>query len=226
MHAEGLLAPESTAEARRQYAALAGAARTVTRETAKAMGFDRDEYDDRVTDDVRSTARDALFASLLRVRVGDRTAFEAWRADFDGDLRVMGNEDVPNVAWHVVPFGADGPPDRGADDDEVTPVAVAATFQDEPEAAAATLRRTVFGRVYRDAIHADPVETGAHSSVPPEDDDEADDESDGEADGEAAGMVDDEATEAVDGTEGAAGEADDEADGGMDGAPADTEADR
>ncbi|WP_350355404.1 DUF5809 family protein [Haloglomus halophilum] len=172
MHTEGQLAPESATEARRSYAELAGAARTVTRETAKAMGFDREEYAERVTDDVRSTARDALFASLLEVRVGDREAFEAWRADFDGDVRVMGSNDVPNVAWHVVPFGADGPPTRAAGDESVTAVAVAATFQDEPTAAMATLRRTVFGRVYRDVIHADPVETGAHTAGPPEDDED------------------------------------------------------
>jgi hypothetical protein len=181
MHTEGQLAPESATEARRSYAELAGAARTVTRETAKAMGFDREEYAERVSDDVRSTARDALFASLLEVRVGDREAFETWRADFGGDVRVMGSDDVPNVTWHVVPFGADGPPTRAADDEDVTPVAVAATFQDEPAAATATLRRTVFGRVYRDVIHADPVETGTHTAEPPEDDEE-DDGTEGETD--------------------------------------------
>lgn len=202
MHTEGQLAPESAAEARRSYADLAGAARTVTRETAKAMGFDREEYAERVTDEVRSTARDALFASLLEVHVGERAEFEAWREDFDGDLRVMGSREVPNVTWHVVPFGADGPPTRAAadsggrsppgsrtesGDDDVTPVAVAATFQDEPEAATATLRRTVFGRVYRDVIHADPVETGAHSSVPPEDDESADGDGSGDGDGDTEG---------------------------------------
>lgn len=194
MHAEGQLAPESTAEARQQYAELAGAARTVTRETAKAMGFDREEYDERVTGDVHSTARDALFASLLQVRVGDREAFEAWRADFDGDCRVMGNDDVPNVTWHVVPFGADGPPDRAAGDDGVTPVAVAATFQDEPAAATATLRRMVFGRVYQDVIHADPVATGAHSTEPPEDEDDTEtdgDDSEGDGESEATSDPDD-----------------------------------
>jgi hypothetical protein len=169
MHTEGQLAPGSAAEARRSYAELAGAARTVTRETAKAMGFDREEYADRVTNDVHGTAHDVLFASLLEVRVGDREEFEAWRADFDGDIRVMGSNDVPNVTWHVVPFGADGPPTRAAGDEGVTPVAVAATFQDEPAAATATLRRTVFGRIYRDVIHADPVETGAQTAEPPED---------------------------------------------------------
>jgi len=115
-----------------------------------------------------------LFASLLEVRVGDHEEFETWCADFDGDVRVMGSNDVPNVAWHVVPFGADGPPTRAAGDEAVTPVAVAATFQDEPAAAMATLRRTVFGRVYRDVIHADPVQTGAHAAGPPEDDEDDD----------------------------------------------------
>ena len=183
MHTEGLLAPASAAAARRSYADLAGPARTVTRETAKAMDFDREEYDERVTDDVRATARDALFASLLEVRVGDREAFEDWRADFDGDVRVMGSDEVPNVAWHVVPFDAEGPPTRAAEDEDVTPVAVAATFQNEPAAAMATLRRTVFARVYRHVVHADPVETGAHSSIPPEEsEDEAGEDEAGESD--------------------------------------------
>lgn len=185
MHTEGQLAPDSAAEARRSYAELAGAARTVTRETAKAMGFDREEYADRVTDDVRGAARDALFASLLEVQVGDRDEFEAWREEFDGDIRVMGSNDVENVAWHVVPFGADGPPTRAADDENATAVAVAATFQDEPAAAAATLRRTVFGRIYRDVIHADPVETGAYTAVPPEDDEEEETEGDDSTTAEA-----------------------------------------
>jgi hypothetical protein len=191
MHAEGQLAPASAAEARRQYAELAGAARTVTRETAKAMGFDREEYDERVDDDVRATARDALFASLLRVRVGDREAFERWRAGFDGDVHVMGSGEVDNVTWHVVPFGHDGPPTREADDDGVTPVAVAATFQDEPEAAVATLRRAVFGRIYRDVIHADPVETGAHTAEPPEGEDEEEEQDGDEAGAEPAAEEDD-----------------------------------
>jgi hypothetical protein len=190
MHAEGQLSPASATAARREYADLAGAARTVTRETAKAMGFDREEYADRVDDDVRATVRDALFASLLEVRVGDRDEFEEWRAGFDGDLRVMGSDEVDNVTWHVVPFGADGPPTRGADDGDVTPVAVAATFQDEPDAAVATLRRSVFGRVYRDVIHADPVETGAHTSEPPEDEAENGDERE-QADPEPTATEDD-----------------------------------
>ena len=187
METEGHLAPESGDAARQRYAELGGAAGTVVRAATKAMGFDREEYEERVTDDVRATARDALFASLLEVRVGDSEAFEAWRATFDGDCRVMGSEEVPNVVWHVVPFGATGPPDRAAGDsggrspsdsragsgsEGVEPVAVAATFQDEPEAAKATLRRTVFARMYHDVIHADPVETGAHSAEPPEDGDE------------------------------------------------------
>lgn len=189
MHTEGQFAPASAAEARRLYAELGGAAGAVVREAVKAMDFDREEYNERVTDDVRSTARDALFASLLEVRVGDREAFESWRATFDGDCRVMGSDGVPNVVWHVVPFGATGPPDRAADDSggrdspdsrtqsgdgDVTPVAVAATFQDEPEAAKATLQRTVFGRVYHEVIHADPVETGAHTAEPPDDGSEDD----------------------------------------------------
>jgi hypothetical protein len=44
---------------------------------------------------------------------------------------------VERVVWHVPPF-ADA--------------AVAATFQDERDAAVATLRRQAFGRCYRDRL--------------------------------------------------------------------------
>lgn len=182
METEGQLAPATRAEARRAYAELAPAARTVTRATVRALGLDREEYDDRGAD-AAAAARDALFGSLLEVRVGTREEFEAWRAEFDGRVRILGSENVPNAVWHVVPFGhpgdlPDGPPEGGdgpdgdgseADlDADPEPLAVVATFQDERAAAVATLRRTVFGRVYREVIHADPVETGAHSAVPPE----------------------------------------------------------
>jgi len=53
------------------------------------------------------------------------------------DLTVFGSEDVDNVVWHAPPF-ADA--------------AIAATFQDERDAAVATLRRQAFGRLYRDAL--------------------------------------------------------------------------
>jgi hypothetical protein len=101
------------------------------------MEFDREEYRDRVTSDVVETARDALFASLLVVRVGDHGAFEAWRADTDVGVTVLGSDEVDRVVWHVAPF-ADA--------------AVAATFQAERDAAVATCRRQAFGRLYRDRL--------------------------------------------------------------------------
>jgi hypothetical protein len=192
METEGQLAPATRAEARRAYAELAPAARTVTRATVRALGLDREEYDDRGAD-AAAAARDALFGSLLEVRVGTREEFEAWREGFDGQVQRLGSENVPNAVWHVVPFGLpgdlpDGPPD-GADgegmetdpDAEPEPLAVVATFQDEREAAVSTLRRTVFGRVYREVIHADPVETGAHTAVPPEEETDTADEGEDEA---------------------------------------------
>jgi hypothetical protein len=133
MHEEGWLEPETDEEWRDAYADAGPTAQTVVREVAKAMGFDREEYGERVTSDVVETARDALFASRLRVAVGDRGAFESWREGFDGEVTVIGSEHVDNVAWHVAPFA-----------DE----AVAATFQDEPEAAVETLRRNAYGRIY------------------------------------------------------------------------------
>jgi catabolite regulation protein CreA len=101
------------------------------------MDFDGEEYDDRVTSDVVEAARDAIFASLLVVRIADRDTFESWRADTDVEVTVLGSPDVERVVWHVAPF-ADA--------------AVAATFQDERDAAVATLRRQAFGRCYRDRL--------------------------------------------------------------------------
>jgi hypothetical protein len=135
MEREGVFAPETTTEAREFYESVGPTARVVVRETAKAMDFDRAEYRERVTGEVIETARDALFASLLVVYRGDREAFESWCAERDAEVTTIGSEEVDNVVWHYVPFA-----DR----------VLAATYQAEPEAAAGTLRRQAFGRVYRE----------------------------------------------------------------------------
>ncbi|GAD51321.1 hypothetical protein MBEHAL_0081 [Halarchaeum acidiphilum MH1-52-1] len=138
MEERGLIAPETETEASDRYRELGAAAQTVTRETAKAMAFDREEYAERVTGDVVETARDALFASLLTVSVGTYEEFESFReANPDLDVRENGSAQVDNAVWHVVPFA-----------DTV----VAATFQNEPEAAVATLRRIVHGRYYSGVV--------------------------------------------------------------------------
>lgn len=135
---EGTLAPETVAAAREAYASLVATAKVVTREAAKAMAFDRAEYADRVDEDVIASVRDALFASLLAVRVGDRAAFEAWcDANPEYEPVVEGSEHADRVVWHAPPFA-----DR----------VVAATFVDEREAAVGTLRRQAFGRLYRDVL--------------------------------------------------------------------------
>lgn len=137
MHTEGEFAPGSWDEARTQYETLGPTAQVVVREIARAMGFDRDEYDRRVTADVIETARQALFASLLCVTVGTAEEFEDWRADCDYEPRVVGSDFVDNVVWHDAPFAE---------------AAVAATFQNEPEAAIGTLRRMAFNRIYREEL--------------------------------------------------------------------------
>ena len=134
---EGVFEPETLDVAREAYESMGPAAKTAVRETATAMDFDQAEYRDRVTSDVVETARDAIFASLLVVRVADRDAFDSWRDGTDVDVTTLGSPDVDRVVWHVAPF-ADA--------------AVAATFQDEREAAVATLRRQAFGRCYRDRL--------------------------------------------------------------------------
>ncbi|GAB6860370.1 DUF5809 family protein [Haloplanus litoreus] len=137
METEGVFDPETLAAAREAYESVGPAARTAVRETATAMDFGREEYENRVTSAVVETARDAIFASLLVVRVADRATFDSWRSDADVDVTVLGSPDVDRVVWHVAPF-ADA--------------AVAATFQAEREAAVATLRRQAFGRLYRDRL--------------------------------------------------------------------------
>jgi hypothetical protein len=134
METDGVFAPETPAAAREAYDAVGGPAREVVRETAKAMGFAADEYRERVTGDVVETARDALFASLLEVHRGSREAFDDWCADRELERQVAGSADVANVVWHPAP---------AAD------VVVAATYENEPEAAASAVRRQAFGRVYR-----------------------------------------------------------------------------
>lgn len=131
---EGAYEPETIAEARVAYDEAGPAAQIVVKEAAKAMGFENSEYAERVTGDVIETARDALFASLLVVYHGPREAFEAWCEDHHYSVDLAGSDDVEAVAWHPV---------------AVDETAVAASYQNEPAAAAATVRRRAFGRFYR-----------------------------------------------------------------------------
>lgn len=136
MDTVGTFTFESAEDARAQYESIGPAAQTVVREVAKAMEFDREEYDDRVTSDVVETARDVLFAEQLAVTVGTDAEFDAWRDEHGDEFEVIGSENVDHVAWHAPPF-SDG---------------VAATFQDRPDAAVGTLRRQAFGRIYGDVV--------------------------------------------------------------------------
>jgi len=133
----GTVSPDSWAAAERRYEALGPTARTVVREVARSMGFDRAEYDERVTGEVVETARQALFAEALSVWVADRDAFDRWRAEYPNSVRVAGSDEVGRVAWHA--SGAAG-------------AAVAATFSAEPDAAVGTVRRMAFNGLYRDRL--------------------------------------------------------------------------
>ena len=136
MHTRGDFAPASEAEAQERYQALGSVARTVVREATTAMGFDREEFDERVTPDVLLRVHDALFASTLAVTVGSMAEFDDWADGRAESVVVLGSENVEHVTWHDPPMGE----------------AVAATFQDQETAAVDTLRRQVFGRVYRDHV--------------------------------------------------------------------------
>lgn len=135
MERKGEFSPASIDEARSLAERLGPAARLVVRETTQAMGFDREEYEDRVTPAVIETARDALFASLLSVSVGTYEEYEEWLAGRELETVEIGSQQVDNVVWHAF----DG-------------TVVAATFQNEPDAAVATLRRQAFGRLYKERL--------------------------------------------------------------------------
>jgi hypothetical protein len=135
MESQGTLAPESHEEAREAFEAAGPTAQAVVRETARAMEFGPEEYRERVTSDVVSTARDVLFAARLRVHDGTRAEFDAWCDDHD-DLEVVevGSPNVERVVWHAAPFAG---------------TVVAATYQSERDAATEILRRQALGRIYR-----------------------------------------------------------------------------
>ena len=143
METYGRLEPADTEAARDTYEELGTTAQVVVRELARAMDFDSEEYDERVDEDVVGTARDAIFASLLSVRVSSREEFEDWRDTFDGAVDIEGSEHVDNIVWHVF----DGE-------------AAAATYQNEREAAVATLRRQAFGKLYKPLFYADADDPG------------------------------------------------------------------
>lgn len=135
METRGVLSPTTEAEARAFLDRFMPIAETVVRDVAKAMDFDSEEYDTRVTGEVFETARDAIFASLLEVTVGTREEFDDWQTTHDYDVIEVGSGNVENVAWHAVPF---------------VETVIAATFQDKQAAAVDTLRRQAYGRVYSD----------------------------------------------------------------------------
>ncbi|WP_418285777.1 DUF5809 family protein [Halorubrum sp. DTA46] len=141
METRGTFAPETRADALEHYEAVGPVAQVVVREATKAMSFDADEYDERVTPEVIRTARDAVFAEQLVVHIGESGEFDAWLADSefgDEDVVRIGGDNVDNAVWHPIPFA-----------DTV----IAATYQNEPDAAASTLRRNAFGRVYREEFY-------------------------------------------------------------------------
>lgn len=137
MEERGVFAPQDAEDVREQWAAVGPAAQEVTRELARAMAFDRSEYRDRVDAEVIRTARDAIFASLLRVVVGARGEYESVLDRVEYEVIEHGSDHVERVVWHVSP---------------ATETIIAATFQSEPDAAIATLRRQAYGRLYREIL--------------------------------------------------------------------------
>ncbi len=138
METEGLFAPETAAEVRERYDSLEPTAETTVKQVAKAMEFGSEEYDERVTEAVVETAQEVLFAALLAVQVGDRAAFEGWRAEHeDWTVVEFGGEHTDRAVWHAAP---------------VTETVVVTGFYEQRQAAVGTLRRQAFGRIYSEVV--------------------------------------------------------------------------
>ena len=137
MDTEGTLLPETVEEASGRYEQLGSTAQVVVKAVTKSMAFDREEYDERVDSDVIETAREAMFGEQLQVHVGTREEFDEWRETTDHEVAVLGADNVDHVVWHAPPFAE---------------TAVAATYQNEPDAAVATLRRQAVARIYQDVV--------------------------------------------------------------------------
>lgn len=143
MDTAGFVAPVTAAEATAIYDELGPIAQEIVRDLAIAFEFDGDEYDERMSADVVTTARNALFGSLLVVTTASRGRFDAWMDSPPYDeyaIEIEGSEHVDHVAWHEASMV-----DR----------VVAATYQDEKRAAISTLRRIAWGRIYHDVLTAD-----------------------------------------------------------------------
>jgi hypothetical protein len=136
----GTVSPPSWEDAETHYEEFGATAQSVVRELARALSFDREEYETRVDSDVVETARQTLFAERLAVRLADRATFDEWREEYSHSVRVAGSDNVSRVAWHDSPAAS---------------AAVAATFENEPDAAVGTVRRMAFNRLYRDRLTAD-----------------------------------------------------------------------
>lgn len=140
MRTVGYIAPTTEEAAREHFEALGPAAQELTREIAVAMDFDHAEYRERVTAEIVSTAREALFGSLLEVTTADRDMFDTWldEQDYPPDaVTIEGGELVDNIAWHESPMAS---------------CVIGATYQNERDAAVSTLKRMAWGKLYRPVI--------------------------------------------------------------------------
>lgn len=143
MEATGFIEPQTTAAAREHHRECELMAADVVREVALALGIDGEAYRERVTDEVVRTAQDAIFGALLRVQTGTVADFDAATSSnsySDYTVQMEGSEHVDGRAWHVSPCAE--------------AIAVV-SFDTEPQAAIATVRRQAYGRIYRPLLRDD-----------------------------------------------------------------------
>ena len=137
METFGYVLPETESEAQAVFEELEPASREIVGAVTRRLDVEADTLDMLVTEEVYQTAHEAMFGSLLVVTTGSESAFESWRTQPPYDaftVTMEGSDNVDNVAWHTAP---------------VADTVIGATYQDEREAAVATLRRIVWGKIYR-----------------------------------------------------------------------------
>ena len=138
MQEHGSVAPKTEAEVKTTAQSVESTAKGVVTEVAKTMGFDDEEFQSRVTEDVIQTAVGVLMGNQLTVFNGSISEFESWRSSHSSfDVEQMGSTEVDFAAWHPSP---------------VAERVIVATYQNHPEAATEMVRRAAFQYIYREMI--------------------------------------------------------------------------
>lgn len=133
----GCFTPESESELVSRFESLETTAKVLVRQLRTAFDRNQDYVDDHLDQADVDTIKEIVFGSHLEIHAGTRQEFDQWFTGRSLELIEIGSSEVDHIAWHHSPF---------------VETVLAATFENEPEAAVETLRRQAIGRLYREYI--------------------------------------------------------------------------